>query len=242
MDPKVEKLNALAEDRLKNLPLPKLREKSLAALTSNLDRAESRYGLIKSVAERYGVDPEELFAKYVIETRGAANPESPGTSSAGASGPFQLMPDIREAFINSKISDPFEREADAAARLMSDIQKRNKFSPDMLSVAYNYGEGNLRDWGGNAVAELPQESVNYVAYSQQLRPELKRRATERRRREMEMGLLEAKASVPAPEYKKQGFIDYMRGEPSPTDVALAEHDRQVKEKQAAVRQRYPEFK
>lgn len=243
MDPRVAKKNAQAEERLKLLATPALRPESMKALDESMRRAEGRYELIKTVAQRHGIDPDELFAKYVIETRKSVDPENPGTSSAGASGPFQLMPNTRSSYTDATISDPFERDADAAARLMADLKKRNDYSPDAISVAYNYGEGRFRNWGGDATQSLPDESTNYLVYSRYLRPRLREQAQERTRRrgEMEMGLLEAKASVPAPEYKKQDFIDYLKGEPSPTDVALAEHDRQVKAKQDAVRQRYPEF-
>lgn len=232
-DPEVAKRNAQVEERLKSLPLPVLREESKQALATNLERTSGRYDLISQVAQRHGVNPDELYAKYVIETRGAKDPENPGVSTKGASGPFQLMPKIRKSYTDPSITDPFEREADAAARLIADVSSRNGFSPDATAVAYNYGEGNAREWGGNAVKKLPTESVNYVAYARYLRPILREQSKER-------DLLTAKAAVPVPKYEKQGFADYLMGKPSPTDVAIQQYDNQVKSAQGAVLQRYKE--
>jgi hypothetical protein len=245
-DPEVAKRNAQAEERIKNLTLPALRPESTKALDDNLKRTEGRYDLIKTVATRHGVDPDELYAKYVIETRGSANPESPGTSGAGASGPFQLMPNTRKAFEQADITDPFERDADAAARLMADIQQRNDLSPDALSVAYNLGEGSLRKYGGDATSSLPGETTNYLAYSRYLRPTL-------RKQTMDTELAQAASAVPAPKYRDTGFLEdtgrviarTVAGyKSSETDDAIADYDRKVAAakaaKQAELDQRYKE--
>jgi hypothetical protein len=236
-DPEVAKRNAKAEERIKNLTLPELRPESIKALDESLRRTTGRYDLIKTVATRHGVDPDELYAKYVIETRGSADPESPGTSKSGASGPFQLMPNTRKAYEQADITDPFERDADAAARLMADIQRRNDFSPDALSVAYNLGEGKTREYGGNAAKELPTEATNYIAYSRYLRPLL-------RDQTIKAELAGAAASIPAPKYEPQDYWEYVKGKPSPSDLAIADYDRKVAAakaaKQAELDQRYKE--
>ena len=237
MDPVVAKRNAQAEERLKNLALPELREETITALDTNLARTADRYDLIKDAAQRYGVDPDELYAKYVIETRGEVHPETPRVSSAGASGPFQLMPNTRKAFANPAIKDDFEREADAAARYMADMQKRNGFSPDALSVAYNLGEGKTRQFGGDATTTLPTETTNYLAYARYLRPKL-------RQQTMDAELAAAAASVPVPKFEKQSWPSYTMGEESPVAKATAEYDRQVQAardaKKAELDQRYKE--
>ena len=236
-DQEVAKRNAQAEERLKNLSLPALREQSIKDLDANLERTAGRYDLISQVAQRHGVDPDELYAKYVIETRKEPEPEKPRVSARGASGPFQLMPDTRKAFEQADIADPFERDADAAARLMADIQKRNDLSPDALSVAYNLGEGNLRKYGGNATSVLPDETTNYIAYSRYLRPKL-------RDTTMKTELAQAASKVQAPTYERQSYGDWRGGKKSPTDIAIEEYDRKVKAaqdaKRAELQQRYKE--
>lgn len=245
-DPEVAKRNAQAEERIKNLSLPALREESIKALDANIERTSGRYDLISQVAQRHGVDPDELYAKYVIETRGEADPEKPKVSSSGASGPFQLMPATRKAFEQADITDPFERDADAAARLMADIQKRNDLSPDALSVAYNLGEGSLRKYGGDATSNLPGETTNYLAYSRYLRPKL-------RETTMKTELAKAASAIPAPQYRDPGFFEDLGRiaartvvgyKSSETDDAIAEYDRKVKAaqdaKRAELEQRYKE--
>lgn len=245
-DQEVAKRNAQAEERLKNLSLPALREQSIKDLDASLERTAGRYGLISQVAQRHGVDPDELYAKYVIETRKEPEPEKPRVSPRGASGPFQLMPDTRKAFEQADIADPFERDADAAARLMADIQKRNDLSPDALSVAYNLGEGNLRKYGGNATSSLPDETTNYIAYSRYLRPKL-------RETTMKTELSKAASAIPAPQYRDPGFFEDLGRiaartvvgyKSSETDDAIAEYDRKVKAaqdaKRAEMQQRYKE--
>lgn len=232
-DPEVAKRNAQVEERLKNLELPVLRPESKKALEANLERTAGRYDLISQVAQRHGVDPDELYAKYVIETRKSADPENPGTSSAGAQGPFQLMKNTREKYVDPSITDPFERDADAAAKLMADIKKRNDFSNDAVAAAYNYGESNVRQWGGNAASSLPSETTNYLAYARELRPILRERSMQR----------ELKA-MPRPAFRppteRRGYGDYLLGNPSPTDFAIEEYDAKIKAGQDAIRRRYQE--
>lgn len=245
-DPEVAKRNARVEERLKTTAFPTLREESIKALDANLERTAGRYDLISQVAQRHGVDPDELYAKYVIETRGAEDPEKPGVSKKGTSGPFQLMPDTRKAYEQADITDPFERDADAAARLMADLKKRNDFSPDALSIAYNYGEGNTREWGGNAAKKLPDESTNYIVYSRYLRPKL-------RDTTMKTELARAASQIPAPQYRDTGFFEdvgriaartLVGYKSSEVDDAIADYDRKVKAAQDAKRaelaQRYKE--
>jgi len=197
MDPEVAKRNAAAEERLRKLALPALREKSKTSLETNLERAKPRYDLIKTVAERHGIDPDELFLKYVSETRNEADPENPAVSSKGATGPFQVMPKVRAKFEDKSIKDKFEREADLAARHMADFQSRNKFeSPEARAVVYNFGEGNFRDWGGQASKPLNDESTNYVAYSKYLGPRVEQHRAQRAQRAGEQAMVRA-AKPPA---------------------------------------------
>lgn len=181
MDPTVAKLNARAEARLRQLKLPPLQQKSIDALQKNLQRTAGRRALIAEVARKYGADPDELYMKFVIETRGADDPENPGVSPKGAKGPFQMKDDIRAEFEDKSIKDPFLREATTAAKFYSDLQRRNKFeSHAARSAAYNFGEGNLREWAGAAPKKLNDETTNYIAYTKYLEPIFAEKRTKER--------------------------------------------------------------
>lgn len=214
MDKDVAKRNAQAEKRLRDMVLPPLRPESKKALEENIGRTIGRYDIIRQVAERHKVDPLELYTKYVVETRGEEDPENPKVSPKGASGPFQLMPNTRAAFENKSIADAFEREADAAARHIADLQERNKYgSADARSVVYNYGEGNFRDWGGRASEPLNDQSTNYVAYSRYIKPALKKgiadlAARQGKLRAGEQAMVSA-ASAPAP-LEEMDIVDYYK--------------------------------
>ena len=217
MDTDVAKRNAVAEDRLLKMEFPPIREKSMTALSNNLERAKPRYELVKRIAEQYNVDPNELFLKHVIETRNEPDPENPPISPKGASGPFQVMPEVRAKFEDKSIKDTFEREATPAARHMADVQARNSFgSPDARSVVYNYGEKNFRDWGGQAANRLNDQSTNYVVYSRYLAPILDQKtpewsgATGRQRAGVQAALKsQATTPIPAP-LEEMGFLDYYK--------------------------------
>lgn len=199
MDLTVSKRNAQAEKRLAEMTLPALRDESRQKLAESVERTTKRYDLISQVAKRHGVDPDELYMKYVIETRGAKDPERPGTSAKGATGPFQLMPTIRKKFEDKSVSDPFERDADAAARFLSDLQKRNQYSnPEIRAAAYNFGEGNVRDWGGDASKSLNDETTNYVAYQRHLMSEMPKLLEAKRSAAGDKAELAARQASPMP--------------------------------------------
>jgi transposase-like protein len=205
MDPTVAKRNAQAEARLKELRLPPLQQKSIDALQKNLQRTAGRRALIEKVARQHGVDPDELYMKFVIETRGSDDPENPGVSPKGAKGPFQMKDDIRAKFEDRSIKDPFVREATTAAKFYSDLQKRNKFeSHAARSAAYNFGEGNLREWAGSAPKELNDETTNYIAYSKYLEPIF----AEKRSKERTAGA--AAAVPPPPKLEELGPLEYAK--------------------------------
>lgn len=214
MDKEVAKQNAQAEERLRKLALPPLRAESKKALEDNVGRTIGRFAIIRQVAERHDVDPLELYTKYVVETRGEDDPENPKVSPKGASGPFQVMPKVRAEFEDKSIQDPFEREADLAARHIADFQKRNQFgSADARSVVYNYGEGNFRDWGGRASEPLNDQSTNYVAYSRYIKPALKKGIADLAARQGELRAGEqamvSAASAPAP-LEEMDIVDYYK--------------------------------
>lgn len=114
---------AMAETRLAQLPKPALRALSQAYLDNSIERALPRFNELVPVAKQYGIDPIELFAKHVIETRTELDPNNPGVSDVGASGPFQIKPDMRQKLENKSIKDPFLRDADIAAQIIAEGYK-----------------------------------------------------------------------------------------------------------------------
>jgi len=161
---------AMAETRLAELPKPTLRALSQAYLDNNIERALPLYQALAPIAQRHGIDPVELISKHIVETRTEPNPLNPKTSEKGASGPFQIMPDNRK-LENKSIKDPFLRDADIAAQLIAEGVK-GKVSKQGRAVAYNAGIGRYREWGADPTAELPDEAVNYVVYSDYIEPKI----------------------------------------------------------------------
>jgi hypothetical protein len=162
---------AMAETRLAQLPKPALRALSQAYLDNSIERAMPRFNELVPVAKQHGIDPIELFAKHVIETRTVPDLSNPGVSEKGATGPFQIMPKVRAKLENKSIKDPFLRDADIAAQVIAEGYK-NKVSPQGRAVAYNYGVGNYRNWGATPTEKLPDEALNYVVYSDYLTPKV----------------------------------------------------------------------
>lgn len=161
---------AMAETRLAELPKPALRALSQAYLDNNIERALPLYQALVPIAQRHGIDPIELISKHIVETRTEPDPLNPKTSGAGASGPFQIMPENRK-LENKSIKDPFLRDADIAAQLIAEGVK-GKVSKQGRAVAYNAGIGRYREWGADPTAKLPDEAVNYVVYSDYIEPKI----------------------------------------------------------------------
>lgn len=107
--------------------------------------------LIDSAAARHGVEPEIARAVAWVESRG--NPSV--TSSAGAQGVFQLMPDTAKGL---GVSDPFDpaENVDAGVRFLAQLRTKFQLWKPALA-AYNWGPGRVssgRDW--------PEQVKTYV--------------------------------------------------------------------------------
>ena len=96
----------------------------------------------RSVAQRYGVDPD-IFVRQIQQESGF-NPKA--RSPAGALGIAQFMPGTAQAM---GLADPMEPYSalDAAARHMKQNLDANKGDYRFALAAYNAGQGNVNKWG-----------------------------------------------------------------------------------------------
>jgi hypothetical protein len=209
---------AMAETRLAQMSKPTLRAVSQAYLDNSIERAIHRFEELEPVARQHGIDPVELFNKHVIEMRTEPDPKNPKVSAVGASGPFQIMPDMRQKLENKSIKDPFLRDADIAAQIIAEGYK-GKLSPQARAVAYNAGVGTFRKWGADPTASLSDQAVNYVVYSDYLTPKVAARL---------------KSGKPlTPKVENPDFIPLRFDKDGKVRVSEAEYQKRLAEEQAA---------
>jgi hypothetical protein len=110
---------------------------------------------LKSLEQQYGLPAGLLDSVYLQESSRGRNA---GKSSAGAEGPFQLMPATAKAYGVTNPYD-FDQSADAAARMFRDLLKQYNGNVYMALAAYNWGSGNLQRKG---LANAPSETKNYM--------------------------------------------------------------------------------
>lgn len=93
------------------------------------------------------------------------------TSSAGACGPFQLMPATAAHYKVANPNDP-KQAAEGAASHLEFLMKRYNGDVKLAAAAYNWGHGNLdsylkdgkwKDSAGRTRTDIPEETVKYVA-------------------------------------------------------------------------------
>lgn len=128
-----------------------------ASTKSNNERIESA---ISNASKKYGVDSSVIRA--IIKQESDFNPNV--TSSAGAMGLMQLMPEnVQEA----GISDAFniEQNIDAGTKQIKDYIKMYGGDVKMGLAAFNAGPGTLQRRGVKSETDfykLPSETQNYV--------------------------------------------------------------------------------
>lgn len=196
MSTRAAKETAIAEQKLASMPMAALSPAAKATIQKAAQRAIPQFEAVKKVADAYGIDPYELMAYHVTETRGSE--AMGGTSPRGATGPFQIMPANRKAFAPTGGTLEFEKDADIAAQVARDMQKRNLYSSPMArAAAYNMGEGKFRQWGGQP-GELNPETSQYIALHQEAMRALKEARKARKLELFNAGEAEAvKHVVPA---------------------------------------------
>ena len=129
---------------------------------------DARKGFLQQQEHDYGLQPGTLQAIYGLESNYGKNA---GTSSAGAKGPFQLMPGTAKQYGVTDTSS-FNQEALAAAMYMKKLMRMFNGDVRKALAAYNWGEGNLQKdiaaHGADWLRFAPKETQNYVAKGQVL--------------------------------------------------------------------------
>ena len=118
-------------------------EADIKAAPQNFAKLEQKYGLPAGV----------LNAVMMTESGGR-----PGqTSSAGAQGYFQFMPETAKQY-KVKVND-LNSEADGAARMLRDLLKSSNGDLQTALAGYNWGIGNVQRQG---MGNMPAETRNYI--------------------------------------------------------------------------------
>jgi len=117
-------------------------------------------GMVAEDAKKYGVDPKVSLRLLNNETGGIKNPET-AVSTAGAVGIAQFMPKTAGQY---KIdpTDP-KQSSDAMNKHVKHLM-REYGDPQLVAIAYNWGEGNTNRWlkTGADPRMLPKETRNYL--------------------------------------------------------------------------------
>ena len=111
---------------------------------------------LRSLEKKYGIPYAGLLDSVYLQE--SSRGQNAGKSSAGAEGPFQLMPATAKAYGVTNPYD-FDQSADAAARMFRDLLKQYNGNLYMALAAYNWGSGNLQRKG---LANAPSETKNYM--------------------------------------------------------------------------------
>jgi hypothetical protein len=99
--------------------------------------------LIRTAAERYGVDTRLIEA--MVQTESAGNPTA--VSPKGARGLMQLMPE-RAALLGVRNSFDPSQNVDGGVRHMRDLLQNFAGDVTLALAAYNAGEAAVRSYGG----------------------------------------------------------------------------------------------
>lgn len=117
-------------------------------------------GMVAEDAKKYGVDPKLSLRLLNNETGGVKNPET-AVSPAGAVGIAQFMPKTAGQY---KIDPTDPRQASDAMNKHVKHLMREYGDPQLVAIAYNWGEGNTNRWlkTGADPRRLPKETRNYL--------------------------------------------------------------------------------
>lgn len=123
-------------------------------------KPEGKYGAINEAAKKYGIDPSVLWGVYGTETSYGKNIS---TSSAGAQGAFQFIPETAKRYhyplTNHPSEKQFQEQASAAAHYLSDLVKQTGSVNAALALYSGHTAGyaqkvasNSHAVGGNTLA------------------------------------------------------------------------------------------
>lgn len=208
---------ARAEQMLEDLSLPKVQPANLERLRQAVEHtySDGRYAKLQQVGKEVGIDPDDLVLYTAIEKRREADMDHPGTSSANATGEFQITSDTRKRFAHITDPDPYVRDAKIVAYMLKDLRNRWDPSEKFQHAAYNAGEGTLRAWADSGGKKpLSQQTINYLAYAPEVKRMIKERKAERARlRESNAIKSAATPPIPEPEYGLDVAANYWQGKP-----------------------------
>ncbi|MBQ9610426.1 MAG: transglycosylase SLT domain-containing protein [Lachnospiraceae bacterium] len=139
--------------QVKSNNFDKILEQETANLIDNKELTLEE--IFREASEKYGISEEVLKAVAYTESR--FNPND--TSSSGAMGIMQLMPDTAKALGVENAYDPYENIM-GGAKLLKQLSDMYDGDLNMMLAGYNAGTGAVAKYGGIP----PYESVNhYIA-------------------------------------------------------------------------------
>lgn len=132
---------------------------SILANRSDID-IQKIYNAVNSASEKYGVDSNLILAIIKQES----DFDSKSTSSCGAAGLMQIMP---ENFAHTGVSDGYDvdQNINGGTKLLKEYLNKFDGNTEMALMAYNGGPGTMQKRGVSSAADLykmPQETQNYV--------------------------------------------------------------------------------
>ncbi|NLB18480.1 MAG: lytic transglycosylase domain-containing protein [Syntrophomonadaceae bacterium] len=126
--------------------------------------------IVIEYSEQFEIDPLLVFALIKVESR--FSPEA--TSSSGAKGLMQLMPDTARwaanqmkitEFDESKLSDP-ETNIQLGSWYISDLSREFDSRLPIVLAAYNAGRGNVREWLIKGVWDGTEENLYGIPFTE----------------------------------------------------------------------------
>ncbi|MBW6410521.1 lytic transglycosylase domain-containing protein [Clostridium weizhouense] len=132
---------------------------NLASQTSD-EKMKRIYSAVDSASKKYGVDSNLILG--IIKQESDFNPSI--TSSAGAKGLMQLMP---ENCKSNGVDDPFniEQNIEGGVKLLKGYMNQYNGNLEMALMAYNGGPGTMQRRGVTSsehLYKMPKETQNYV--------------------------------------------------------------------------------